>query len=74
MQSIPNIRWQGEANGHLVLLDQTRLPTETVYLECRTVEDVWQAIRQLVRSRSAGDWRGGGVRRMRRRAKWAKCR
>ena len=41
------IRWQGNADGHLVLLDQTRLPTETVYLECRTVEDVWQAIRRL---------------------------
>ena len=31
----------------LVLLDQTRLPAETAYLECRTVEDVWQAIRRL---------------------------
>jgi methylthioribose-1-phosphate isomerase len=31
----------------MVLLDQTRLPVETVYLECRTVEDVWQAIRRL---------------------------
>jgi methylthioribose-1-phosphate isomerase len=34
-------------DGHLRLLDQTRLPTETVYLDCRTVEDVWQAIKQL---------------------------
>jgi methylthioribose-1-phosphate isomerase len=41
------IRWDGEADGHLVLLDQTRLPAETVYLECRTAEDVWQAIRRL---------------------------
>ena len=30
-----------------MLLDQTRLPAETVYLECRTVEDVWQAIKRL---------------------------
>jgi methylthioribose-1-phosphate isomerase len=41
------LRWQGDVDGHLVLLDQTRLPTETVYIECRTVEDVWQAIKRL---------------------------
>jgi methylthioribose-1-phosphate isomerase len=39
--------WIGGIEGHLVLLDQTRLPAEMVYLECRTVEDVWQAIRRL---------------------------
>jgi methylthioribose-1-phosphate isomerase len=41
------LAWKGGIDGHLVLLDQTRLPAETVYLECRTVEDVWQAIRRL---------------------------
>ena len=41
------IRWQGGVDGHLVLLDQTRLPSEVSYLECRTAEDVWQAIRRL---------------------------
>jgi methylthioribose-1-phosphate isomerase len=41
------LEWRGGADGHLVLLDQTRLPAETEYLECRTVEDVWQAIRRL---------------------------
>jgi methylthioribose-1-phosphate isomerase len=41
------IRWVGDADGHLVLLDQTRLPAETVYLECHTVEDVWHAIKRL---------------------------
>jgi methylthioribose-1-phosphate isomerase len=45
--AVCTIRWQGNIVGHLVLLDQTRLPGETVYLDCRTVEDVWQAIRQL---------------------------
>jgi methylthioribose-1-phosphate isomerase len=44
---IATIRWIGDVDGYLVLLDQTRLPAEIVYLECRTVEDVWQAIRQL---------------------------
>jgi methylthioribose-1-phosphate isomerase len=44
----PTIRWSGGVDGHLELLDQTRLPTETVYLRCHTVEDVWEAIRRLV--------------------------
>jgi methylthioribose-1-phosphate isomerase len=46
-EPIFTIRWSGDIDGHLVLLDQTRLPTETVYLRCRTVEDVWCAIRRL---------------------------
>lgn len=46
-QPFTTIRWVGETNGHLVLLDQTRLPMETVYLDCRTVEDVWHAIKRL---------------------------
>jgi methylthioribose-1-phosphate isomerase len=46
-QPIATLRWVGDIDGQLVLLDQTRLPTETVYLECRTVEDVWQAIKRL---------------------------
>jgi methylthioribose-1-phosphate isomerase len=41
------IEWIGAANGHLRLLDQTRLPAETVYLDCRTVDDVWHAIKRL---------------------------
>jgi len=43
------VQWQGDAHsGTLRLLDQTRLPTETAYLDCRTAEDVWDAIRRLV--------------------------
>ncbi|MFO0791336.1 MAG: S-methyl-5-thioribose-1-phosphate isomerase [Pirellulales bacterium] len=41
------LEWIGGIDGHLRLLDQTRLPMETVYLECRTAEDVWQAIKRL---------------------------
>ncbi len=41
------IRWVGDIDGYLVLLDQTRLPSETVYLECRNTDDVWQAIKRL---------------------------
>jgi len=43
----PTLRWHGDTAGHLVLIDQTRLPGEVVELECYTVEDVWQAIQRL---------------------------
>ncbi|MFG0333707.1 MAG: S-methyl-5-thioribose-1-phosphate isomerase [Maioricimonas sp. JB049] len=39
--------WVGGTDGYLRLIDQTKLPVEFVELECRTVEDVWQAIKQL---------------------------
>ena len=34
-------------DGTLVLLDQTLLPTEVRYIECRTVESVWEGIKML---------------------------
>src|SRR3954454_14276740 len=44
---IETLRWIGDEHGHLVLIDQTRLPVELVELECRNVEAVWDAIKQL---------------------------
>jgi len=44
---VETLRWVGDAGGHLVLLDQTRLPLEMVEVECRQVETVWEAIWQL---------------------------
>jgi methylthioribose-1-phosphate isomerase len=41
------IEWRDGTDGYLVLLDQTRLPSEIVYLECRSAEVVWQAIKRL---------------------------
>ena len=38
------IRW---ADDHLQLLDQTRLPREETWLECRNPDDVAGAIRRL---------------------------
>lgn len=38
------VKWENDA---LVLLDQTRLPVETVYLTLTTAEEVWGAIRHL---------------------------
>jgi methylthioribose-1-phosphate isomerase len=47
LESIPTLRWVGDIDGHLRLLDQTRLPTECVEIECRDAETVWEAIRSL---------------------------
>ena len=44
---VETIRWVGDEGGHLVLIDQTRLPLELVERECRDVESVWEAIKQL---------------------------
>ncbi len=44
---VETLHWVGDHQGHLVLIDQTRLPLELVELECRTVETVWEAIKQL---------------------------
>src|SRR6187399_1326461 len=46
-KKVETLRWVGDDNGHLVLIDQTHLPTELVEIECRTVEAVWEAIKQL---------------------------
>jgi methylthioribose-1-phosphate isomerase len=44
---IHTIRWEGDARGHAVLLDQTRLPSETAWLEVRDLETMADAIRRL---------------------------
>ncbi|QRG66992.1 S-methyl-5-thioribose-1-phosphate isomerase [Brevibacillus choshinensis] len=38
------VKWENDA---LVLLDQTRLPVETIYLTLTTPEEVWASIRHL---------------------------
>ena len=43
--AIEPIRWRGD---RLELLDQRRLPDETVYVTCRTATEVAQAIRDMV--------------------------
>lgn len=44
---IGTLRWVGDAGGHLVLIDQTRLPIELVEIELRDVEAVAEAIKSL---------------------------
>ncbi len=41
------LQWLGDVDGFLRLLDQTLLPTEIAYRDCRTVEEVWEAIKAL---------------------------
>lgn len=41
------IRWHGDQYGWLELLDQTQLPGAIQWLECQSVEQVWDAIKQL---------------------------
>src|SRR5215212_2929280 len=41
------IAWVGDADGFVRLLDQTLLPTRLEYRDCRTVEEVWEAIKVL---------------------------
>ena len=41
------LEWIGEIDGHLRLLDQTRLPVEETYIDCHDPERLWRAIREL---------------------------
>ncbi len=41
------LEWVGGSDGFLRLLDQTRLPGEVAFRDCRTVDDVWEAIKML---------------------------
>jgi methylthioribose-1-phosphate isomerase len=41
------ICWVGGVDGFVRLIDQTLLPTRLEYRDCRTVEEIWEAIRVL---------------------------
>ena len=42
-----SIEWIDQPNAYLKLLDQTKLPGELTYLQCHSVQDVWDAIKRL---------------------------
>jgi methylthioribose-1-phosphate isomerase len=44
---IKTLEWIGDVDGYLELIDQRRLPTELVRLKCRTVEQLYNAIKTL---------------------------
>ncbi|SFI45310.1 S-methyl-5-thioribose-1-phosphate isomerase [Planctomicrobium piriforme] len=41
------MRWNGDTSGWLTMIDQTLLPVEFKEIDCRTVEQVWEAIKKL---------------------------
>src|SRR6516165_2784064 len=47
MNPVLSVQWLNEGGGLVRLIDQTRLPTTLTYRDCRTVEEVWEAIRSL---------------------------
>ncbi|MFZ2145767.1 MAG: S-methyl-5-thioribose-1-phosphate isomerase [Sedimentisphaerales bacterium] len=44
---VPALKWIGGVDGFLELIDQRRLPAEFVKLQCRTVEQLYEAIKTL---------------------------
>ena len=49
---VPTIEWVGGVGGVARLIDQTLLPTETVFIDCGDIESMWEAIK-LLRVRGA---------------------
>jgi len=48
MEKLPRtIEWVGGLDGCVRMIDQTRLPGELVFLECRDVATMWEAIKFL---------------------------
>jgi methylthioribose-1-phosphate isomerase len=47
MSSILSVQWVGDLTGCVRLIDQTLLPTVLQYRDCRTKEEIWEAIRSL---------------------------
>jgi methylthioribose-1-phosphate isomerase len=46
-QPFRTLHWIGGVDGYLRMIDQTRLPTEFVEIDCRDAETLWEAIRSL---------------------------
>lgn len=44
---VETIRWKDGLDGCAELVDQTLLPTEFVYVECHSPEEMWEAIKVL---------------------------
>jgi methylthioribose-1-phosphate isomerase len=47
MEAPRTIEWVGGIDGFMRIIDQTLLPTRLEYRDCRTVEEVWEAIKVL---------------------------
>ncbi|HAL44681.1 MAG: S-methyl-5-thioribose-1-phosphate isomerase [Planctomycetes bacterium GWF2_42_9] len=47
MKNFKTLNWIGAVDGYLELIDQRKLPTEFVNINCRTVEQLYNAIKTL---------------------------
>ena len=47
MKKLKTLQWIGGVEGHLRLIDQTRLPVEFLEIDCCDVRTVWDAIKVL---------------------------
>jgi methylthioribose-1-phosphate isomerase len=47
MKHLVTLHWVGGVDGHLRLIDQTRLPGEFAEIDCRDVQSVWEAVKTL---------------------------
>jgi len=47
MKIATTLRWMGDTEGYLELVDQRRLPTEHVSLDCRSIPTLYEAIQTL---------------------------
>jgi methylthioribose-1-phosphate isomerase len=47
MKKAETLSWIGGPDGHLRMIDQTRLPVELVEIDCCALESVWEAIKTL---------------------------
>src|SRR6202008_4194292 len=45
--SVRTIEWIGDTSGFVRLIDQTLLPTQVAYRDCRTIDEIWEAIKNL---------------------------
>lgn len=47
IKQLDTLRWIGELDGYVRMIDQTLLPVEFKEIDCRDVETVWEAIKVL---------------------------
>jgi methylthioribose-1-phosphate isomerase len=47
MNNLQTLRWLGDIDGRLLLIDQTLLPVQCIEIECGDVKTVWEAIKML---------------------------
>jgi len=47
LKTFKTLQWIGDADGYLELIDQKRLPAEFVIIQCKSVEQLYEAIKTL---------------------------